>query len=36
MVFCLESLRHRQKCDLLLPIADADPASEFVAESMAS
>jgi hypothetical protein len=36
MVFCLESVRQKQKCDLLLPIADADPASEFVPQSMAS
>jgi len=31
MVFCIESVRHKQKCDLLLPIADDDPAPELLA-----
>jgi hypothetical protein len=26
MVFCLESTRHRPRCDLLLPVDDALPA----------
>jgi hypothetical protein len=30
MVFCIESVRHRQQCDLLLPIADDDPAANLV------
>jgi len=28
MVFCLESVRRKQRCDLLLPIVDDDPAAE--------
>jgi hypothetical protein len=32
MVFCLESVRQKQKCDLLLPIADDDPAPEQLAD----
>ena len=28
MVFSVESLRRKQKCDLLLPIVDGDPAPE--------
>jgi hypothetical protein len=35
MIFCLESLRHKQRCDLLLPIADDDPAPELLAGSAA-
>jgi len=31
MVFCIEAVRHKQKCDLLLPIADDDPAPELLA-----
>jgi len=31
MVFCIESVRHRQQCDLLLPIADDDPAPNLLA-----
>jgi len=31
MVFCIESVRHKQKCDLLLPIADDDPAPNLLA-----
>ena len=31
MIFCLESVRHRQKCDLLLPIIDARPTAALVA-----
>jgi hypothetical protein len=34
MVVSLEALRHRQKCDLLLPIADADPAPELLTAGM--
>ena len=30
MVFCLETQRHKQKCDLLLPIADEDPAPDLL------
>jgi hypothetical protein len=30
MVFCIESLRHKQKCDLLLPIIDARPGDALV------
>jgi len=32
MVFCIESVRHKQKCDLLLPIADDDPAPNLLAD----
>ncbi len=30
MVFCIEAVRHKQKCDLLLPIADGDPAPNLL------
>ncbi|HYA30830.1 MAG TPA: hypothetical protein VEI95_18580 [Acidobacteriota bacterium] len=30
MIFCLESVRHRQRCDLLLPILDARPADALL------
>ena len=32
MVFCLESVRQKQKCELLLPIADDDPAPEHLGD----
>ena len=31
MVFCLESVRHKLKCDLLLPIDDGTAATELIA-----
>ena len=30
MVFCLESVRHKQRCDLLLPIIDGSPAPNIL------
>jgi len=30
MVFCLESVRHKQRCDLLLPIIDGTPIPEIL------
>lgn len=30
MAFCIESTRKKQKCDLLLPVIDRQPLSEFV------
>jgi hypothetical protein len=30
MVFCLESTRHRLKCDLLLPVNDLSPVPYLV------
>jgi hypothetical protein len=35
LAFSLETLRRRQKCDLLLPIADHDPAPELLASNAA-
>lgn len=29
MVFCIESTRHKQKCDLLLPVSDRQPSPDF-------
>lgn len=31
MVFCLQALRQKQRCDLLLPIADDDPTPALLA-----
>jgi hypothetical protein len=36
MVFCLESVRHKQKCDLLLPIIDGTPLPALVSPGQAS
>jgi hypothetical protein len=36
MVFCLESVRHKQKCDLLLPIIDGTPPPALVSPGQAS
>jgi len=36
MVFCLESVRHKQRCDLLLPITDGNPAPDLLASGQAS
>lgn len=36
MVFCLESVRHKQKCDLLLPIGDGNPAPEVLSSELAT
>jgi hypothetical protein len=30
MVFCLESVRHKQRCDLMLPISDLPPVPALV------
>jgi hypothetical protein len=36
MVFCLESVRHKQKCDLLLPIIDGNPPPALVSPGQTS
>ncbi|MDP9129064.1 MAG: hypothetical protein M3N35_01635 [Candidatus Binatota bacterium] len=36
MVFCLESVRHKLKCDLLLPIDDGTVASDLIANDQQS
>ena len=36
MVFCLESVRHKLKCDLLLPIDDGTAASDLIANDQQS
>jgi hypothetical protein len=33
MAFCIESTRNKQKCDLLLPVTDKQPAPEFVSRN---
>ena len=33
MVFCIDAMRHKQKCDLLLPVADDDPAPDSLAHA---
>jgi len=35
MVFCLESVRHKQKCDLLLPIIEGNPPTALVSPGQA-
>ena len=36
MVFCLESVRHKQRCDLLLPIIDGNPAPDILVSNQPS
>jgi len=36
MVFSLESVRHKQKCDLLLPVTDGNHAPDILASGQAS
>lgn len=36
MVFCLDSVRHKQKCDLLLPINDGNPTPDLLASEQPS
>ena len=35
MVFCLESVRQKQKCDLLLPIIEDNPPPTLVSPEQA-
>jgi len=36
MIFCLESVRHKQRCDLMLPITDSRPLSALTSQPIVS